>query len=186
MNQLVLTPRDPDWRCSRPGQLSEALRDLGFSALETFHHEDRCHYHAGERFLELMTFVGCAPVVMTGQESIEDENFYHIHIVEKISTPVLLLSSDARPRCGQCKKPMEEWQEVLQRYQQERTAESVCCHACGSENDVFTFNWKRAGGVAGVHIAIHGVFPHEAVPSDELMQHLQLISGLGWDYFYYT
>lgn len=186
MNQLVLTPQDPVWQTTNAKQVSQALLDAGFIVGETFSHEGRTHYHAGERFLELMTFVGCAPVVMTGQESMENLNFYHVYIAEAPMTPRLLLSRDARPRCRKCKTAVDEWQLLLREYEQSRIPKSVSCTGCGSQNTILSFDWKRAGGAVGVYVAVHGVFPHEAIPADELMNQLQKISGIGWNYFYYS
>lgn len=185
-NKLILIPKDAEFYPPEPEKIVSGLQNIGFIAASIDSPSVGSRYHAGERFLDLITFVGCSPVVMTGDEHVNNSNFYHIHISHTSSTPFLIISKQCQPRCPHCRKPVANWNTALSSWQDQQERELLICSHCGGELDVFSMAWRREGGGARLFIEIIGVFPHEAIPSDELLEQLADDTGIAWDYFYYS
>ena len=139
-------------------------------------------YFAGEHFLELLTFLGCSPVIALSPE--EGERYCYIDI-ETFDIPRLVTGSQAfQPRCRHCRAPIPDWREQLgSEFDVSRA--SVACPQCGEETGLPGLNWKHAAGVGRQMIIIHNIYLHEAVPGEQLMQTLEsLTPASAWDYFY--
>ena len=61
-NKLILIPRDMEFSSSGPDKIVTCLRKVSFIADSIDSAEAEALFHAGDRFLDLITFVGCSPV----------------------------------------------------------------------------------------------------------------------------
>ncbi len=178
-NLLILHPADPD-SVPSTARILQTLREVGLAADE-FEWEEERHYRPGERYLQLITFLGCSPVVSLGEPGVTGDEFAHLAIETMGESPTLMAAGNIKqPRCPHCRKRVEP------RSVPESTAagEPWQCPACGHETVSGRLDWRQSAGYARVFIKVWGVFEGEAVPSDELLARLKAMSGTPWEYFY--
>lgn len=144
--------------------------------------DDHSSFYVGEHFLELLTFLGCSPVIALSPD--EGERYCYIDL-ETFETPRLITGSQPfQPRCRNCRAAIPNWQEQLGTGFDVMKA-TVRCPQCGQESALPQLNWKHAAGVSRQMITIHNIYLHEAVPGEKLMQTLEsLTPDSAWDYFY--
>lgn len=139
-------------------------------------------FFAGERFLELLTFLGCSPVIALSPE--EGEGYCYIDIETYDKARLVSGSQSFQPRCKQCRAAIPDWES---RYapRDDMLRASLTCPQCGETSPLSALNWKHAAGIARQMIVIHNIYLHEAVPGDKLLQSLEsLTPGSSWNYFY--
>ena len=136
-------------------------------------------FPVGNRFLQLLTFMGCSPHIRLEPEHPGDEDYVYIKLIESES-PLLLASDNSRtPACPNCRKPaFPDWSV----FEQEE-APLVCRH-CGTKVVPETLRWRNDAGIARFFIEINSIYPGEAQPVDSMMQQLREASGCEWRYFY--
>lgn len=183
MNQLILHPRDifaaPD-----PHSLHEALQTLGLLG-EAFNFARKPHFRPGDHFLELVTFLGCSPVISLGEPSLTGEDFCHIALLPEQASPGLLHGDNIKiPRCPHCRQPQEEWQQRYTAWEADKQGFEYPCPHCQQPLYLPQLKWRQSAGFLRSGIAIWGIYEGEAVPSEQLLGSLEQ-QGLGvWDYFY--
>jgi len=137
-------------------------------------------YPAGERFLDLIIFMGCSPAVQL-KPGEQGSAYCYISFQQHPAPGRLYAGSQSRPaRCGQCKAPLETNQlfDCLG-----KQSLPTCCQ-CQEKLDWSDITWNKTIGLAHDAIVIHNIFPHEAVPADELICTINNTSGISWRYFY--
>ncbi|MEN8212954.1 MAG: hypothetical protein ABFR19_01205 [Pseudomonadota bacterium] len=136
-------------------------------------------YLAGEKFLQLITFMGCSPHIRFEPEDDRDKGYCYISLSSS-NNPRLRASEHARPpRCHACRKPLGgEWQTAVT-----HEAAITCLH-CGQQQYADQLGWRNDAGLGRFFIEIHNIFPGEAQPVPQLQQQLQGIAGSPWRYFY--
>ncbi|MDX1344475.1 MAG: hypothetical protein R3179_01165 [Sedimenticolaceae bacterium] len=136
-------------------------------------------FPVGERFLQLLTFMGCSPHVRLEPEHPGDEEYVYIRLIESAS-PLLLASDNSRtPACPNCRKPaLSDWSVLEQ-----GTAPLVCRH-CGTKVVPETLRWRNDAGIGRFFIEINSIYPGEAQPVASMMQQLGETTGCEWRYFY--
>jgi len=182
-NLLILHPLEPE-RAFESDSLIESLRNIGFIS-EAMDFHGQCHYRPGEDFLQLVTFLGCSPVVSLGEPGITGDDFCHIAIPSPRRTPIVVAGKNAKPpRCPHCRQPDRDW------HRQFETGQAVekqwVCPNCGHTAPAHQLKWRQSAGIARTFIVIWGIFEGEAVPSDQLLSTLEKVSGGPWTYFYYA
>lgn len=176
-NRLVLYPRDAGYVLPADCDLPAVLRQLGLAG-ETLHWQGELHYRAGERFLDLVSFLGCSPAINI-EPTEGDGEFCHI-AVASYDAPQLLAGSNTRvPRCPACKGELTGWHA----WKPAPIQEHACPH-CDATLRLVDLNWRRTAAVACVAVYIYGVHDSEAVPSDLLMTALSESTGQRWAYYY--
>ena len=88
------------------------------------------------------------------------------------------------PRCPSCRKPVSEWQQALDTWQQSPATDAWRCDSCGYTGHIHELDFRRHGGFARTFIDIWGIHPSEAVPVDALLESLAGFSGCDWNYMY--
>lgn len=182
--KMVLYPQVAEMVPLDAGQLIESLNEAGLIG-ESFEYLEQSHYEAGEHFLELVSFLGCSPVI--GLEPTEDDdNFCHIHIEGPLSDVVFLYSpGEVNPRCPKCRYPVQEWQHLIEQWHDDELCRLWECPECGEETDLYQMNWRQMAGFGSFFIEIWGIFPHEAVPTETLLNQLASHTpGVSWSFFY--
>lgn len=176
MHSLVLCCDEPLWRPAAPAQLAGVLQEAGLAGQQK--DTEGLIFAAGEHFLSLVMFLGCAPQIsLTDNDAVDGQPVCRIrlHIFETVT----LLESQPAPvlRCPACRSPQPrpsrpDYNLLLR------------CSACGEATPLFRYDWRRSAGFGRCMVEIENVFPHEAVPADRLTAVLESMSGHSWDYFY--
>ena len=132
-------------------------------------------YAAGERLMEFVNFLGCSPVVADGQT----EGFVRIHnFGHRAALGGKSVVSIRYPVCGHV---IPDPAAILATYPENR---QWACPECGNSGDLETINWRKSAGFSRLFIEISGIFPKEALPTDNLLSLLQSVTGDDWHWFY--
>lgn len=137
------------------------------------------HYLPGERFLNLLTFLGCSPNI--NLQPTQGEQHCFISVIDTSSEVRYLGSTQtSKPKCPHCKKRIADWK--VDNWQQ---ADRICrCDKCQIETPYKDLNWKQECGFARCGFEVASIYPHEALPSDQLLDSLNKATGFNWDYCY--
>jgi hypothetical protein len=182
---LILHPGDPERRGPGHAPLVAALAGLAFLG-ERLDCEGGDRFLPGERFLDLIAFLGCSPFVNLappeGLEACEAlDRFCHIQVRE---TGDRLLFRRARhappPRCPSCRAPAQGWEALA-------TADAAPwrCPACGRLAAAHELDWRQAAGIGRLFVEVWGVHPGEAVPGEEVLGTLERTTDCPWRWFYH-
>ena len=178
IGRLILAPSDPLAPAPARESLLAALRAIGLAGAEL--DPARQTFRAGERFLELISFLGCSPHVDFEPPAPDSEAFCHIALMGPFEEPVLLHGvNTAPPRCPGCGARLTDWRERVA-----AAHDALRCERCHRSLTAAELNWRRSGGFARMAVEVRNVFPSEAVPVPELMQCLRRETGREWTYLY--
>jgi hypothetical protein len=160
------------------------LSSAGFTG-ERFTAHGKEGYLIGDKFLQLITFLGCAPhIEISPPENPEQwHQFCHIEFQRHSSAHFFKGLNNPKCACPECKArvtallpDMLDWQPGTK---------SLTCPKCQTSSLTEQLNWRHGGGFGQFFIVVHSVYPNEAVPTDQLMSLLKTSSGFAWDYFYF-
>lgn len=161
----------------------QALEEVGFIA-ESIDFQGEMHYRPGHEFLELMTFLGCSPVVSLGEPGLTGDDFCHIALLSEQAEPYFLHGKNIKPpRCPHCRQTENDWQSLIQKWTDNKKHPFTCPH-CGQQSDITELKWRQSAGFLRSGIAVWGIYEGEAVPAEQLLNILQQQSGCPWKYFY--
>ena len=184
-NLLILHPKAPDASPDDHDSLIAMLQSLDFLDA-AFEFEGRTHYRPGEDFLQLMTFLGCSPVVALGEPGLTGDDFCHVAFDGPAPETRFVGGRNVKPpRCPACGHRYEQWQELVSVWEADREGYRLTCPDCGSEKTLPAIKWRQCAGFGRFFIKVWGIFEGEAVPSDRLLDALQHHTGMAWTYFYY-
>ncbi|MES9844465.1 MAG: hypothetical protein ABW162_13635 [Candidatus Sedimenticola sp. PURPLELP] len=139
-------------------------------------------FQAGERFLQLITFLGCSPYVRFEPDNDQDADFCYI----RLSGPYHELrlrkgSNTQRPGCPNCRRKISDADSMIENWLE--SGQACTCPLCGADFDAPELRWRQSAGFGRFFVEVNSVFPSEAIPSAELMKHLKGNNG-EWEYFY--
>jgi len=152
--------------------LVEMLIDISFIG-------DRCHernsdYLTGDRFMELVTFLGCSPSIALSPE--DGDNYCFIRVREAVKSPALYAGKNTpAPYCRYCQQEKSDWQSCEQ---------EDYCEQCNLMERLDNWRWRKHGALSRWVIEIMNIYPHEAVPSPILLDRIGDVSGVPWGYAY--
>jgi len=137
------------------------------------------HYLAGEKFLNLITFLGCSPNI--NLVPVENESHCYISILPQTEQPICLgYTRTIKPKCPNCKKRIADWET-----KNWTEPGNIClCDKCQVKTPYAQLNWKQECGFARSGFEITHIYPHEAVPSDQLLLALENGTAQKWNYCY--
>lgn len=162
--------------------LQKRLEEIGLIG-ETIPGNGR-HYRVGDRFLQLITFLGCSPYIRTEPKDEDDLDYCHIRFIGPLDQPGLIYGSNTRPpRCPSCGKGIGHWEASLDTGKQISGNAMLSCATCEEETPVSAIKWRQQAGISHSFLLIPGIFPSEAVPLPELLEHLKTADE-EWNYFY--
>lgn len=175
LSKLIFFPADYN-HLTDTQVLLNALLDCDF--IGTKPHANN-HYLPGENFLSLITFLGCSPNI--NLQPVEGESHCYISLIKATAKAnVLGYTNSLNPKCPACKKRIANWK--TEGWQQ---AQNMCsCDKCQSTTEYAKLNWKQECGYARCGFEVAHIYPHEAVPTDQLLAVLKSFSGIEWDYCY--
>ncbi len=191
-HKLLLHPADPQCPAVETDVLAKRLQSIGLIG-EPVRLKAETIYPVGEQFLQLITFLGCSPMIEldlpSDAESREagsrDGRFCHVSLTS--SSGNLQYRADehrTEPRCPQCRKPDPQWQEWLQTWQADRQQLHWACTFCDYTGLITDLNFRKSAGFGRNFIEIRGVYPSEAIPGEALLASLQALSGCNWNMLY--
>jgi hypothetical protein len=172
---LLIYPQSLEWSDSK-SNLIDQLRALGLAgdAIETG------SYFAGERFLDHIAFMGCAPSIRFAPEA-DNEKFTHLRIRRYDAITALIGAHAPAPGCPQCKKSFVYSDTQLKRLDNNsRWTCTYCQHAAAP----WQYHWRKNAGFARVFIEITDIYPKEAIPQTSLLEDLHHCSDTEWQYCY--
>lgn len=141
-------------------------------------HNDN-HYLPGEKFLSLITFLGCSPNI--NLFPVENENHCFISLLEQTSQAQCLgYTSTVNPKCPNCKKRIADWKTE----NWNKAGEICCCDKCTTQTPYAELNWKQECGFSRCGFEIAHIYPHEAVPTEQLLDMLKKETEFKWNYCY--
>jgi hypothetical protein len=163
MPSLLLHPGEPDWRPEDRPDFVARLADLGLI--------DRAPadgnpdgFRLGHRF--------------DPQDALQGPPVCRLHFHQYPETRFLSTDNFPRARCPYCRAPADV---ELSR----APGGQFSCPRCGQGLALHALDWRQAAGFGRCFLEITPVYPHEAVPSDHLMESLRDYSGGAWRYFYH-
>ena len=188
-HKLILHPADPTALPASGRDPTALLRNIGLIG-DSFKLDGKFHYFTGDRFLSLVTFLGCAPTIETtppaGAVELADAaragRFCHIFLSDTLPAPTIRADPRSRARCPVCTKV----QTLGDRSTDHRTRITMTCAHCHADSPLRKWNWRQTGGVARLFVDIWGIYPSEAVPGDLLLHTLATFTGSPWIWFYGT
>lgn len=167
------------------GSLVNALREVGLVGAEIEAEPGRLRLLAGDRFLQLISFLGCSPYIELEPTAAGGDDYCYLELLGPWASPRLIRGRNTRaPACPDCGRRQNGLQEQVAPWEVlPPTSEWQCAH-CGAAHHPGEWNWRQQGGAARMVLLINGIFPSEALPGDELMKRLQAVSADPWRYCY--
>ncbi|WP_214660552.1 hypothetical protein [sulfur-oxidizing endosymbiont of Gigantopelta aegis] len=178
-------------------QILTALSDAGFLgdfftkeyANET--NEVQSGYLIGSDFLQLITFLGCAPhiEIVIPEEASAWKQFCHIEIQQYQQSIYYKGLNNPKCSCPHCTARVAKNLPDSFKHDSQWQANKLYieCPKCHEKSLVENLNWRHSGGFGAFFIVVNSIYPNEAVPTEKLLQILQQASKgvfASWDYFY--
>jgi hypothetical protein len=181
--RLILHVRDPDYVPSSVRQIERVLQEVGLIG-EPWGEASQQRYLIGECFLQLITFLGCAPAIELEPPTNGNTEFCHVGISDFYISPRFLADTqNVLPRCPHCRKRFEGWQDAIQQWQDDPTYQAQC-PACQMNLSPTELDWRQSAGFGRLFISIFNIYPREAIPTEALLHTLDQLTDQTWDYFY--
>ena len=172
---LFLYPDISDFVSEDSSAFIAALQQINFIS-QAVDNTETHHYFTGNKFLDYIAYMGCAPAIQF--EENENNHFCFVKILNFTSATLIHSQQQARaPHCPECQKSVNNWQNSI-------TSTTLQCHHCGTSSNIGTFNWRKMAGYAKLFIEITDIFPKEAMPQKILLDKLAGMTGVEWSYFY--
>jgi len=190
-HKLILLPADPDCPAVRTDRLARELQAIGLIGPPRQLNHDS-FYPTGAHFLQLITFLGCSPMIeleppsdpVTLASDSASGKFCHVFLS---SSETIRFRSDPRPptpRCPACRAPLADWQSLLQAWQVHPGNSDWQCSHCGHRGDITALGFRKSAGFGRSFIEIRGIYPSEAVPGETLLNTLKSLTGGDWSTLY--
>ncbi len=181
--RLILHVRDSAYVPADIVQLAQQLREIGLIG-KPWGEDSQQRYLIGERFLQLVTFLGCAPAIELEPSADAHTEFCHIGISPLYPVPRFLADSQGvLPRCPHCRKRFANWQGAVAQWH-ENPAYQAQCPACQQLLSPVELDWQQSAGFGRCFISIFNIYPREAIPTEALLHTLEQATQQSWNYFY--
>ena len=177
MPALLLHASDPLWHPTDLNEFIDLLHDLGLIGSRT-PSDQFAEFVAGEKFLDLVMFLGCSPQIVLDPETAQPGQT--VCRVRMLSYKrVMFISAKASPtaRCPRCRAAID-----LPRVAGYRAPYQ--CENCGNAYRLTDLDWRQSAGFGRCFVAIDGIYPQEALPTDKLLNGLCAYSRRDWKHFY--
>jgi len=178
---MALHPRGELFQLEDTDGLVQQLTELGLLG-EAFTVAGETRYKLGERFYQLLSFMGCAPALRLEPDRPGDEKFCHFRFINDAQTVFRYLRPEVKARCPDCRKPGDSANDIRQSCFEGQ--QDWNCPHCQTAHRLSDINWKHEAGVGRFFLELIDVHPHEVVPTDKLLNDLNRMTGQDWEYFY--
>lgn len=173
---LFLYPQQLADKIQDTSALINGLQKIGFIAGKITG-QQKNDYYSGEKFLDYIAYMGCAPLIAFAASDNSD-NFCYIKIHRYAAEKLLVSQKQPRPpQCPHCHKTVNNWLG-------NKTETTITCQQCHTTSNIAKFNWRKMAGYSRLFIEITDIFPKEAIPQQLLLDKLSNLSGTEWQYFY--
>lgn len=173
----MLFPQDAKSPPVSPAVLVDQLSELGLigSSIPS----QGSTYLPGAAFMRLITFLGCSPAVTLDAGGDGDTpNQYFIEVGDSHDSVVAICGMNkALPRCPECRHTSAAGSEL-----DAPVDVMLVCDQCGFRSPIYGWDWRHQAGFGRCWVSIRGVHEGEAVPGEKLLNTLQTLSGLDWNY----
>ena len=191
LHKLVLAPVNPAQVPHDMDGLVRSLERLGLTGTP-FQLAGHTHYLPGERFLGLVTFLGCSPAIALAppegaqaDPGIHSKTFCHVRLWYAGDQPVFLAGRNTpAPRCSSCRHPVKNWREMLGAWEASPSSYLWTCPACTEQSTRYQLDWRQSAGFGRFFLEVWGIHSAEAVPSEMLLETLQRSTDGHWSFFY--
>ena len=176
---LLICPEQPE--CTPPSveHLASFLASTGLigEPLEYSVSANTRRFLGGEKFLDLIAFLGCSPNIKLEPDKAH-QSFCHVNIVTNEGKNILFRQGrqTTPPRCPGCRKPLSDWRELIAPGAQPEKHEWRC-PACGQHALPWRYDWRKMAGFGRCFIEITDIYPKEALPQPSLLEALKLSSS---------
>ena len=177
---LLLCPEDPTWIPPDNKRLTDFLQSIQLIGTASDH---PITYLVGEKFLDMIAFMGCSPDIKLEPDG-DDQSYCYIQIKHAPAIEFRHGEHSHAPRCPTCRQPVEDWQSRVQLWLEAETKDPWKCSACQQLAAPWEYNWRKSAGFGRSFIEIRNIFPKEALPQSLLLDTLQSHYGIKWQYFY--
>lgn len=180
---LLLYPVAENYRPGGVALIAEALQQAGLIGAAIEHLAGK-RYRAGPAFLQHISFLGCSPAVEFEPASADSEQFCHVGIEQAAQLSFRGGPQHVQVYCRQCRQPASDWQSIIAAWQRKPDDYHYLCPECGSASAPQALNWRKTAAFAHVFVVLYNIYPHEAVPTDGLLNVLRKTTGVDWRYIY--
>jgi len=142
------------------------------------------YYHIGDKFLNMVTFMGCSPYLKIYPENENDTDYCSAYISDDTSVTFINSNSNTGPRCPNCRKLVRSESELWKDWHSGNEKKSILCEHCNTSISFQDLDWRKNAGLVNFTIRISNIFPKEAIPSEQLLSQLKLFTNVEWKYFY--
>ncbi len=170
-----------------PGQrgLVSAIAEIGLVGETLDSPPERQGFLVGERFLQMVSFLGCSPHIELAPPAGGGDDFCYLEVLGPWTLPRLFRGRNTRPPgCPGCGRRQDGLHSHVRPWAELPEALRWQCGHCGAEHHPAQWNWRHQGGAARIALSINGIFPSEALPSDALLHQLKALDGNPWGYCY--
>ena len=123
-------------------------------------------YEVGDKFLSLLTFMGCSPNIELAFQ--ENKPYCYIEI-EQFKKPRFMAGKNLKPaKCPHCKTLVTQ----------------LSCSHCHKVIDQEILNWRKTAFYASNWITVGNIYELEAIPNDNLLIALEKQTGVKWKVAY--
>lgn len=176
MGKLILASGPNELQLTESMELTCALREMGLTGQCLDSGEGR--FLTGNRFLQLISFVGCSTNVCLTPRASDDHAFCHLTVKGPFARPRLVRDGKSRPPlCPLCKESLHDLKGCTD-------GRMIICGSCGRKSRPEDIAWGRGAGYGRIFIEINNVFPGEVRPVPELLMDLGRLTGTEWVYFF--
>lgn len=180
---LILHVREPAYVPASITVIEQLLLQVGLIGKPWGDSAQR-RYLIGEHFLQLVTFLGCAPAIELAPPANGNTEFCHVGISDITAVPGFMADSrDVLPRCPHCRKRYTNWQSAIQSWRRDPTYQTQCS-TCQQKLSPMELDWRQSAGFGHFFISIFNIYPREAIPTEALLLALGKATDKTWDYFY--
>ncbi len=139
-------------------RLSLSLKEQGF--IDKVLSPNR--FSVGDRFLSLLTFMGCSPDVELEPQI--DSPYCYVEFNTDTKPHFIAGFNLKNARCPHCKKDVS----------------MLSCEHCQQTLDPASLNWRKTAFYASSWITVGNIYELEAIPSDQLLAFLQKETAMTW------
>ncbi len=185
--KLLLYPQDPYCAPVELARLDDALQEIGFIAAPVAT-RDGVFYPTGTRFLQLLSFLGCAPAIEldppTDPAALETArtsgSFCHVYLSCSDQLQFRADPGTPAPRCPACRQPDTDWRPQVAAWQGNPVLDEWTCQRCGFSGRLTDLQFRKSAGFSCTWVEVRGIYPSEAVPGEALLTRLRQLSGCNW------
>jgi len=191
--RLVLHPQDANYAPASAETIQTLLQDIGFIGKASINPAASSlnsgiqpqTFLVGEKFLQLLTFMGCSPNINLAPTDEADQDFCHIALSSIYTHPQFRSHErDVFARCPECGRREQHWQTALECWQADNSRTNYTCSHCAKNMSLYDLRWRQAAGFGRFFIDVFSIFPQEGIPTDKLLAALETISAQPWGYFF--